>query len=71
MEECPSAARARSDWRIAPCPGSCCPVLLRIVRGITRKGGRFRDVAGELACLEGILMALFVLASSRFSKKLA
>jgi len=38
---------------------------------ITLKGSGFRDVAGELAWLGGILMALFVLASSRFSKKLA
>jgi len=41
------------------------------VRGITLKGSGFRDVAGELAWLGGILMALLVLASSRFSKKLA
>ena len=45
--------------------------FLRIVRGITLKGSGFRDVAGELAWLGGILMALLVLASSRFSKKLA
>ena len=53
--------------------GSILPVtyFLRIVRGITLKGSGFRDVAGELAWLRGILMALLVLASSRFSKKLA
>jgi len=45
--------------------------FLRIARGITLKGSGFRDVAGELAWLGGILMALLVLASSRFSKKLA
>jgi len=71
MEECPSAARARSDWRIAPCPGSCCPVLSGSCAELRLKGSGFRDVAGELAWLGGILMALFVLASSRFSKKLA
>jgi len=45
--------------------------FLRIVRGITLKGSGLADVSGELAWLAGILMALVVLASARFSKKLA
>jgi ABC-2 type transport system permease protein len=45
--------------------------FLRIVRGITLKGSGLADVAGELAWLAGILVALVVLASARFSKKLA
>jgi hypothetical protein len=35
------------------------------------KSSEFRDLGGELAWLAGILVALVVLASSRFSKKLA
>jgi len=45
--------------------------FLRMVRGIALKGSEFRDLAGELAWLAGILVALVVLASTRFSKKLA
>lgn len=45
--------------------------FLRIVRGITLKGSGLADVSGELAWLAGILTALVVLASLRFSKKLA
>jgi len=45
--------------------------FLRIVRGIALKGSGLADVGGELAWLAGILIALVVLASSRFSKKLA
>ena len=51
--------------------GSSAPHLLRMVRGIALKSSEFRDVGGELAWLAGILVALVVLASSRFSKKLA
>jgi len=65
--------RGQGPFRLAyrALPGELLPGPLRIVRGITLKGSGFRDVAGELAWLGGILMALFVLASSRFSKKLA
>jgi ABC-2 type transport system permease protein len=45
--------------------------FLRIVRGITLKGSGLADVSGELAWLAGILVALVLLASARFSKKLA
>jgi ABC-2 type transport system permease protein len=45
--------------------------FLRIVRGIALKGSGLADVASELAWLAGILVVLVVLASSRFSKKLA
>jgi ABC-2 type transport system permease protein len=44
--------------------------FLRIVRTITLKGGGFADVRVELVWLAGILGALIVLASLRFSKKL-
>jgi len=45
--------------------------FLRMVRGIALKSIEIRDLGGELAWLVGILVALVVLASSRFSKKLA
>jgi ABC-2 type transport system permease protein len=45
--------------------------FLRIVRGITLKGSTFGDVAPELVWLSGILGALVLLASLRFSKKIA
>jgi ABC transporter DrrB family efflux protein len=44
---------------------------LRIVRGITLKGSGFADGAPELVWLAGILGALVLLASLRFSKKIA
>ncbi|MCC7540680.1 MAG: ABC transporter permease [Deltaproteobacteria bacterium] len=44
--------------------------FLRIVRGITLKGAAFDDVAPELVWLGGILLALVVLSSVRFRKKL-
>jgi ABC-2 type transport system permease protein len=44
--------------------------FLRIVRGITLKGSTFTDVAGELAWLTAILLALIAIASARFRKKL-
>ena len=44
--------------------------FLRIVRGITLKGGGFADVRAELVWLAGILAVLVTLASLRFSKKL-
>ena len=44
--------------------------FLRIVRGITLKGSTFTDVAGELAWLTAILLALVAIASARFRKKL-
>lgn len=45
--------------------------FLRIVRGITLKGATFADVRVELVWLTAILGALLVLASARFTKKLA
>lgn len=45
--------------------------FLRIVRGITLKGSGFSDVAQELVSLSVILCALVVVASLRFSKKIA
>jgi ABC-2 type transport system permease protein len=45
--------------------------FLRIVRGITLKGGTFADVQGELVWLSAILAVLIALASLRFTKKLA
>ena len=45
--------------------------FLRVVRGIALKGARFGDVWTELVWLGSILAALVVLASLRFSKKLA
>ena len=44
--------------------------FLRIVRGIVLKGSGFADVAGEVTWMAAILVALVVLASMRFSKKL-
>lgn len=44
--------------------------FLRIVRGITLKGAVFADVQNELFVLTGILAALVLLSSMRFSKKL-
>jgi ABC-2 type transport system permease protein len=45
--------------------------FLRIVRGIVLKGSGMADAAVELAWLSGILCALVLLASLRFSKKIA
>ncbi|HET7786378.1 MAG TPA: ABC transporter permease [Myxococcales bacterium] len=45
--------------------------FLRIVRGIVLKGAGISDVLPELAWMSGILVALVVLASLRFTKKLA
>jgi ABC-2 type transport system permease protein len=45
--------------------------FLRIVRGITLKGSGFRDAAPELLWLTGILLLLVMMASLRFSKKIA
>jgi ABC-2 type transport system permease protein len=45
--------------------------FLRIVRGITLKGSGFSDAAPELVWLTGILFVLVVVASLRFSKKIA
>jgi ABC-2 type transport system permease protein len=44
--------------------------FLRIVRTIVLRGGTFPDVRGELIWLSGILVALVVIASTRFQKKL-
>jgi ABC-2 type transport system permease protein len=44
--------------------------FLRIVRGIVLKGSALSDVAIELAWLSAILVALVILASLRFRKKL-
>ncbi len=44
--------------------------FLRIVRGITLKGAEFHDVSDELIWLAGIFVALVVVASLRFRKKL-
>ena len=44
--------------------------FLRIVRVITLKSGNFVDVQGEVLWLSGLLAALILLASLRFSKKL-
>ena len=45
--------------------------FLRIVRGITLKGAAFSDVRFDVLWLTAILALLLVLASLRFSKKLA
>jgi ABC-2 type transport system permease protein len=45
--------------------------FLRIVRGILLKGGSFADLRGELVWLTAILAVLVLLASLRFTKKLA
>jgi ABC-2 type transport system permease protein len=44
--------------------------FLRIVRGIVLKGSALADLTGELTWMAAILVALVVLASLRFSKKL-
>jgi ABC-2 type transport system permease protein len=44
--------------------------FLRIVRGITLRGGGFEDVRAEFVWLAGILGALVLLTSLRFRKKL-
>jgi ABC-2 type transport system permease protein len=45
--------------------------FLRIVRGITLKGSGFADTAPELVWLTAILCLLVLMASLRFSKKIA
>ncbi len=45
--------------------------FLRIVRGITLKGSGFPDVAHELIWITGILGFLILVASLRFTKKIA
>jgi ABC-2 type transport system permease protein len=45
--------------------------FLRIVRGITLKGSGFADAAPELVWLSAILCLLVLMASLRFSKKIA
>lgn len=45
--------------------------FLRIVRGITLKGSSFPDVAHELIWLAGLLAFLILVASLRFTKKIA
>lgn len=45
--------------------------FLRIVRGIVLKGADFADVASELTWMVGILGALVLFGSLRFTKKLA
>src|SRR2546430_10316508 len=45
--------------------------FLRIVRGIVLKGSGFNDLAYELVSLSGILAALLLFSSLRFSKKIA
>ncbi len=45
--------------------------FLRIVRGITLKGSGFPDVVHELIWLAGLLAFLILIASLRFSKKIA
>ena len=45
--------------------------FLRIVRGVILKGAALPDLTLELAWMAGILVVLVVLASFRFSKKLA
>ncbi len=45
--------------------------FLRIVRGITLRGSSFQDLKTELLWLGALLTALVLLASVRFSKKLA
>jgi ABC-2 type transport system permease protein len=44
--------------------------FLRIVRGVTLRGARWEDLAGELYVMSAILLALVTLASLRFTKKL-
>jgi ABC-2 type transport system permease protein len=44
--------------------------FMRIVRGVTLKGGLFGDVSDELFWLLAILLVLVVLAAARFTKKL-
>jgi hypothetical protein len=45
--------------------------FLRIVRGITLKGGTWADVRMEFLWIGAILGVLLLAASLRFSKKLA
>jgi ABC-2 type transport system permease protein len=44
--------------------------FLRIVRGIVLKGSTFGDLATELLWMAGILVALVLFATLRFTKKL-
>jgi ABC-2 type transport system permease protein len=44
--------------------------FLRIIRGITLKGARFADVAGEMLALALILVVLVTLAALRFRKRI-
>lgn len=44
--------------------------FLRIVRGIALKGAGLEDLAGEVAALAAILVALLILAAARFRKTL-
>lgn len=64
-------------WEAMPKPARILSQLLplthflRIVRGIALKASGFADVAAEAGWLSFLLVALVVLASSRFRKKLA
>jgi ABC-2 type transport system permease protein len=64
-------------WEGMPAPAQwlaqCLPLthFMRIARGITLKGSSLADLGGEIAWLGTILLALLVLASLRFRKKLA
>jgi ABC-2 type transport system permease protein len=63
-------------WEAMPKPaqwlGLCLPLthFLRIVRGVTLKGSGLADLSLELAWLGAILVAMVLLASLRFRKKL-
>jgi len=64
-------------WEAMPRPAQllsqCLPLthFLRIVRGIVLKGSGMADVTGELTWMAAILVVLVLLASFRFTKKLA
>jgi ABC-2 type transport system permease protein len=45
--------------------------FIRVVRGIALKASGFRDLAGELVWMSGILITLVAVSSVRFKKKLA
>jgi ABC-2 type transport system permease protein len=63
-------------WEGMPVPAQWLSQLLplthylRIARGITLKGASIADLQGDLLWLAGILLALILLASLRFRKKL-
>jgi ABC-2 type transport system permease protein len=63
-------------WEAMPAPARWLSTILplthylRVVRGIVLKGASFMELRGELVWLAALTLALVVVASLRFQKKL-